>query len=374
MEAKGFRKLTAKGVDILLFLLSWGLINYKILLMKKMISTALLCILSSSLLMAQPKITLKEKTRDKRVDVMIDGKPFTAYIWPETLRKPVLWPVISDGGNEVTRQFPMKNKAGERADHPHHVGIWFNYGDVNGLDFWNNSESIPAEKAASYGTIYHKSVDKIKSGKGKGYMVASASWKNNAGDVLLNEVSEFVFSVDGKTRIIDRTTLLRAVNGDVKITDNKEGMFAIRVARELELPSKGKVVLTDSHGIETEVDASEDKTVSGSYLSSEGIKDDNVWATRARWMKLSGKMNGEQVAIVIYDHPSNPGYPTYWHARGYGLFAANTLGQKVFSEGKEELNFEVKNGQSATFRYRLAVFSKDPTINEIENTGRMFIR
>jgi hypothetical protein len=342
--------------------------------MKKIVSALSLAILIISLAGAQPQVKLESKPDDKRVDVLIDGKLFTSYIWPESIKKPVLWPVVSAAGNEVTRQYPLKNRAGERADHPHHIGVWLNYGDVNGLDFWNNSTSVPAEKASGYGTIHHESVDKVQGGKGEGFMVVSASWRNNAGDVLLNEVSEYTFSVQGKTRIIDRTTILKAVNGKVKITDNKEGMFAIRVARELELPAKGKVTLTDSHGNATEVDGSDDKLVSGSYLSSEGITNDNVWSTRARWMKLSGNISGEKVSIVIYDHPSNAGYPTYWHARGYGLFAANTLGQKVFSNGKEELNFEIQNGQSATFRYRLAVFQGDPSAQEIEKTAKEFIK
>jgi hypothetical protein len=203
-------------------------------------------------------------------------------------------------------------------------------------------------------------------------MVTSAAWKDNSGATILKEVSEFVFTANGKTRIIDRSTRLNAVNGNVRLTDNKEGMFAVRVARELELPASGKLKLTDSHGNVTEVDASGDETVTGNYLSSEGITGDDVWATRARWMKLSGEINNEKVAIVIFDHSSNPGYPTYWHARGYGLFAANPLGQEVFSDGKEKLNFEIEHGRSATFRYRMAVFSEDPSVKEIEKMAKQF--
>ena len=340
--------------------------------MKKLFSLVLIIAIATASLLAQPKIQLNPNPSEKKIDVTIDGKLFTSYIYPENIKKPVLWPVISAGGNEITRQFPMKNKEGERADHPHHVGIWLNYGDVNGLDFWNNSEAIPAENAKNYGTIYHETLESVKSEKGKATLLTTSSWKDINGKKLLKEVTEHSFMVQGKTRIIDRTTLLKAENGKVNITDNKEGMFAIRVTRELELPSTGKVKLVDSHGIVTEVDASDDKIANGDYLSSEGITGEAVWATRAKWMKLSGVINGEQVAIVIFDHPGNAGYPTYWHARGYGLFAANTLGQKVFSNGKEELNFSIENGESATFRYRLAVFSGEPTLEEINKMAKEF--
>lgn len=340
--------------------------------MKKILSILFIIVVFSTALLAQPKIKLIAKPTEKKVDVMIGNDLFTSFIYPSTIKKPVLWPVISAGGNEITRQFPLKHKKGERVDHPHHVGIWLNYGDVNGLDFWNNSEAIPAERADKYGTIYLRSIDDLKNGKGEATLVESSEWKDNSGKKLLDEKTEFTFSVKGKTRIIDRTTQLKAVNGEVKITDNKEGMFAIRVTRELELPATGKLKLADSHGVVTEVDAANDNIATGNYLSSTGITGGKVWGTRAKWMKLYGVINGEKIAIVIFDHPANAGYPTYWHARGYGLFAANTLGQKIFSKGKEEMNFSIENGQTATFRYRLAVFSGEPTVEEIEAMSKEY--
>jgi len=348
-------------------------LNYqKITVMKKLVVALFIVVGGFSAVWAQPKVNLVPKPSEKKIDVLIEGKLFTSYIYPTTLKKPVLWPVITAGGNEITRQYPLKIKEGERSDHPHHVGIWLNYGDVNGLDFWNNSEVILKEDASKYGTIYHETLESAKSEKGKATLLTTASWQDSKGNKLLKEVTEYTFSVQGTTRIIDHITLLKAENGKVKITDNKEGMFAIRVARELELPASGKIELTDSHGKVTSVDASDNKLVSGNYLSSEGITGEAVWATRGKWMKLSGVVNGEKVAIVIFDHPGNAGYPTYWHARGYGLFAANPLGQKVFSKGEKEMNFSIDNGESATFRYRLAVFSGEPTLEEIEKMSSDF--
>lgn len=340
--------------------------------MKKIIGLITMFLMYFSMAHAQPEIKLVKIPAENKVDVLIDNSLFTSYIYPDNIKKPVLWPVISAGGNEITRQYPMKMKPGERTDHPHHIGIWLNYGDVNGLDFWNNSEAIPASKADGYGTIYHDKVVKAKSGKNKGVLETKESWKDNKGDKLLDESTEYVFSTEDNARIIDRITTLKAVNGEVKITDNKEGMFGIRVTRELELPSTGKVKLVDSHGNVTEVDAGDDNIANGNYLSSEGIEGGDVWGTRGKWMKLYGTVNGEKVAVVIFDHPDNPGYPTYWHARGYGLFAANTLGQKIFSNGKEEMNFAIQKGKTATFKYRLAVFSGDPSVAELNKMSDEF--
>src|SRR5258708_1561027 len=67
----------------------------------------------------------------RRVDVIIDGRAFTSYVWPESLTKPVLYPLFTAQGNVVTRGFPLEPRPGERVDHPHHAGLWFDYGDVN---------------------------------------------------------------------------------------------------------------------------------------------------------------------------------------------------------------------------------------------------
>lgn len=310
-------------------------------------------------------IDLKANEVEKKVDVLVDGELFTSYIYPDNIKKPVLWPVMSPDGNVLTRSYPMVNKAGDRTDHPHHVGVWLNYGDVNGLDFWNNSEAIPSEEKDKYGTIYHQSIEKAESGKGTATLVTKSLWKSPDDEVMLEEETTFDFMAMDDVRIIDRTTTLTAMIDEVKFTDNKEGMFAIRVARELELPSDKPTELMDSHGVVTKVEKMDNTNVKGNYRSSEGIEGGEVWGTRAKWMKLSSEINGEPVSLVIIDHPANTGYPTYWHARDYGLFAANTLGQKVFSEGKEELNFSLKKGDSVTFKYRLVVAGENLTDDQI---------
>ncbi len=333
----------------------------------------LMAILSSSFIISSQNsdkqtIELQVNDAEKKVDVLVDGKLFTSYIYPNNVKKPVLWPVMSQAGNMLTRSFPMINKEGDRSDHPHHVGVWLNYGDVNGLDFWNNSEAIAPEKRDGYGTIYHKSIEKAKSGKGKALLITKSDWKSPDNTVMLNEETSFEFIAKEHVRIIDRVTTLKAAIDQVKFTDNKEGMFAIRVARELELPSEKPTELVDSHGIVTKVKKMDNTYVKGNYRSAKGVEGKEVWGTRCRWMKLASEINGENVALVIIDHPSNVGYPTYWHARDYGLFASNTLGQKIFSNGKKELNFSLKKGESVTFKYRLVVASgllTDDQINKL---------
>jgi hypothetical protein len=304
------------------------------------------------------KIEFVNHAADKRVDVLVDGNLFTSYWWPDTVMKPVLYPVFTSAGTEITRGFPIKARTGERADHPHHVGIWLNYGNVNGYDFWGNSYAIPTEKRkTSCGKVKHLRVEKISGGNGEGALVTAESWIDPSGKELLAEKTAYHFIAQGPTRIIDRVTTLTATGEAVSMKDTKEGMFGIRVARQLELPSQEALALTDARGNPETVKKMSNEGVTGSYKSSEGVTDEAVWGTRARWMNLTGKIGDEKISLVISDHPKNQSYPTFWHARGYGLFCANPFGMKDFTKGKEELNYIIPAGGSITFRYRVIVNS-----------------
>jgi Methane oxygenase PmoA len=146
------------------------------------------------------------------------------------------------------------------------------------------------------------------------------------------------------------------------------------VRRELEQPETDAVTYTDAKGNPTTVRAMSTNGVTGLYRSSEGLTGDAVWGTRGRWTMLTGTVNQEDITLVMLDHPGNPGFPTYWHARGYGLFAANPLGESVFSNGKEKLNFMIEPKQSATFRYRLVIMDGKATTNEVEELYDQFLK
>lgn len=297
-----------------------------------------------------------EDSLNKRVDAMVDGKLFTSYQWPENVCKPVLYPICTAKGTEITRGFPINPKPGERTDHPHQIGMWLTYGNVNGYDFWGNGSKGLGTKNENGGVIKHLSIDKKQKGKDEGILVTSSAWIAPTGEELMREHSEYHFLVKDSIRIIDRITTLTAKT-DITMPDTKEGMFGIRVARELELPSKEDVTLYSADGEATKVEALSNEHISGNYLSSEGVTGEAVWGTRAKWMNLFGNIGDEEISVIICDHPENPNYPTYWHARGYGLFAANPLGVNDFTEGKTSLNFYLKSGQSTTFKYRVIISS-----------------
>ncbi len=325
-------------------------------------ATVLLC-LFAGVTTAQTRFTVKPDTAAQRVAIAANGQPFTAYIFPSTIKKPVLYPLRTPDGTVVTRGFPLDSRPGERVDHPHHVGLWLNYGDVNGYDFWNNSDAV--DPSGKYGTIHHRKILETSDGD-QATLHVTADWITSDDDQVLEEDTKFVFSAQDKnTYLINRTTTLTAV-GDVSLTDNKEGMLGMRMARALELPSDEPAVFTDANGVFTEVKVLNNEGVNGMYRSSEGVEGAEVWGTRARWMQLSGQVDETPASVTIIDHPDNVGFPTYWHARGYGLFAANPLGQKALSGGTDELNFKLKDGQSVTFRYRVVLHAGKPLSDEEE--------
>lgn len=314
------------------------------------------------------RIELIRNDGEQKVDVMIDGQLFTSYIYPNSIKKPVLYPLITSKGTKITRGFPLEPISGERVDHPHHVGVWFNYGDVNGLDFWNNSDSIKVEKREHYGTIVHSQITMIESGNDQGVLDVKMNWNVPDGETLLVEETRFIFKADAQERSIDRITKLTAQDRKVELKDNKEGVLGIRVTRALEHPSDKPEFFTDSHGVATKVKMIDNKGVNGKYYNSEGHEGGDCWGKRADWVNLTSTIGDEDISLVIIDHPANVGYPTYWHARTYGLFAANPLGQKAFSKGKEELNFSLDPGTSVTWKHRILVVSGSKLSKEILDT------
>ncbi len=316
-------------------------------------------------------VQVTPNVEQRRVDITIDGAPFTSYVWPTTLKKPVLYPLIAPGGIEVSRGFPLAPRPGERVDHPHHAGMWFNYGNANGFDFWNNSDAIKPEDRGKMGTINQEKIVSTKSGPDQGELVVESVWVTGANQEILRETTRYVFTRRQNTRIIDQITTLQALD-QVVFHDDKEGLLGIRVARWLESPDEKGGTFTDASGRQTTVPNVTMPGATGVYLTSEGKKGDQAWGTRGRWCTLSGSNGNDTVTVAIIDHPGNPNYPTYWHARGYGLFAANPLGQHIFDPKSSVLDYTLNKGQSAPFRYRVLLIAGKTSSGDMDKEADGF--
>lgn len=295
------------------------------------------------LMLALPAIAQVRFTQaPDRVEVQIDGKPFTTlYMGPDTT-KPYLHPLRAASGKVVTRYFPMEVREGERRDHPHQRGLWFSHGDVNGYDYWANEVS---QKGPNKGKIVLNKVIAAREGRRQGSLEVSFDWLDPAGKPILNERRTMVFHAHPSLRIVDFDIVLTAIE-KVKFGDTKEGTFALRLAPSLEEPARG---------------APETPRRTGKMVNAEGLEgEQQVWGKRSAWVDYFGEVEGEKLGVAIFDHPQNPKHPTFWHARSYGLFAANIFGEHDFMADKtRDGSITLEPGGKLRFRYRVVIHPGD---------------
>ncbi len=267
-------------------------------------------------------------TRDgDKVTVKIEGELFTEYLAAPDLDPalgPILWPILGPAGKPMTRAYPMAEGPAERKDHPHHRSLWFNHGDVNGHSFWHKQ------------TIQHRKFVRVQGGE-KAEIVTQNDWLAPDGTKVCEDERRLAFSVDGDNRLIDFEITIKATDGPVEFGDTKEGSFGVRVAGTMKVDAKP----------------------GGRIVNSDGREDKAAWGKRAAWVDYQGPVEGETAGIAILNHPSSFRYPTYWHVRTYGLFAANPFGIKDFKGPEGDGSHTILKGESITLRYRVVLHRGD---------------
>ncbi len=308
----------------------------------------------------------------ERVDVEIDGKLFTSYRWAERIRRPVLLPIMTADGAFITRGFPIDTRSGETVGHPHQVGMSLSYGDVNGVDFWNNSTYRTAKELEKMGRIVHRKIVRIKSGKNRGEIVAQSDWITPDGKTILFETTKYIFQAKDKMRWIDRETVLTASAENVTFGDSKEGFFALHLNSELEQSSNIPEKIIDEKGNLSE--PPKDYNFNGEYLNSENLTGDKIWGTVGKWASVSGRIGNEEVTAAVFDSPKNHSYPSYMMIRGYGLLTLNPFGRKLYEPNKEERKFVLEPKKSIEFRHRLLILAGKVGCETIEKEYQNFIK
>jgi len=259
------------------------------------------------------------------LDIRLNNELFTRYDTTTGPNKPYFYPLLGPGGKHMTRRYPLEKVPGEEPDHPHHRGMWFTHGAVNGEDYW--SEGARAAKTV------HRQYDEVASGPVYGYFRAVTDWITKDGKKAAEDVREVcVYNVtDG--RLLDFEVTVRATEGPLVFGDTKEGSFGIRVPESIRVKGGG-----------------------GHIETAAGHKDADAWGKRAEWVDYYGPVEGETLGIAILDHPQNLRHPTYWHVRDYGLFAVNPFGLHDFTGDRANPkvgDYTIPAGGSLTFRYRI---------------------
>ena len=292
--------------------------------------------------------TVELRANERNVDVLIGGEQFTSFDFT-TYDKPILYPIYSPGQIGMTRNWPMKKDVvGESHDHPHHKSMWISH-EINGVDFW-------AERG---GTVKAERVETEFEGQQNNVLRSTSAWVKDAdGKTLLTDQTTYWFGGDNDSRWINCLINYQATHGDFQFDDTKEGLFAIRTHPDLRLTAKPDAGVAE---------------VFGSAINSAGVTGKDVWGKPAKWMLYFGEVDGNPVSIAMYDHPTNLRHPTTWHARDYGLVAANPFGMHHFL-GKEKGAGAVKvaDGKSLELRYRVEFFRGLATVEKIEEKYQAF--
>lgn len=272
-----------------------------------------------------------------RLRVEINGKLFTEYFFKDVPR-PYCYPLLGPNGVPMTRDWPMKNSPGEAQDHKHHRSLWFAHGAVNGHDFWSEDKD--------FGKTVHERFTKIRSGADAGVIQSRNQWIARDGTVVCTDDRTLrIYNRPDNERLFDFEITLHAGKSEVTLGDTKEGTMALRLAETMRLaPNKDNVGKPTGH-----------------IVNSEGVRDGATWGQRAAWCDYYGPVAGQTLGAAIFDHPQNPRFPTWWHVRDYGLFAANPFGRHDFEKlpDKSAGNLVVPAGQSVTFRYRIYLHEGD---------------
>lgn len=273
------------------------------------------------------------------VSIQINGQPFSNFYIGPAYPKPFLAPLRSATGLIVTRRFPMETIEGESRDHPHHRGLWIGYGNIDGVNFWENELDTPntdSETPKRQGRIVLRELGRMKGGAKAGTLSALFEWRTPDGAVLLEERRVTTFYADPVTRTVDIDATFTARTA-VRFADTKEGFFAIRISDSI--AGKNGGIMTNSDDAQTEK---------------------QVWGKRADWVDYDGVEDGHKVGIVVFDFPANYAHPPRWHVRDYGLFAINPFGLKDFEpQSSNRGGYLLPAGKSMRFRYRVIVHPGD---------------
>jgi methane monooxygenase PmoA-like len=285
------------------------------------------------------------------VDIRVGGRPFTTYYFDSSVAKPYFHPLRSAQGTVVTRGFPVTlDIAGEDRDEPHQRPMYFAHGDINGFDFWGEA-AFPTwsdHAASTFGRTVFRHLDEARSDDRNGSLQATFDLVAPTG-TLGREIQRFQFSGDEQTRIIECTFSIVATAGPIVIGDSKEGTFAIRVVKALRSPP-GRMVNADG-----------------------AVGEKGIWGKRSQWVDYYGRVGDEDVGVAMLDHSGNLRAPTYWHARGYGLLAANPFGAREFThDRKQRGSYTIPAGSSLVFRYGVIIHHGDPIQARVADAYRRF--
>ena len=290
------------------------------------------------------------KQSSDRIVILIAGKPFTTYYFSPDVAKAYLMPLQTAGGLVISRPFPIGNDASNgdpkaSSFEPHQRPLYFAHGDIDGLNFWGEAafhKYYSDHSHQAYGHMADPKIGDVHSGPDSGTIKASFALEDPSSRIIGHETQAFTFRGDDQTRTIDCDFILTADNGPITLGDTKEGTFGIRLGADLSAPR-------------------------GHMINSHGAKGEKaIWGKPADWVNYYGEVSGRKVGIVAFDHPKSFRHPTTWHARAYGLLAANPFGLREFTgDPNKDGSWTIPERSSLEFRYRVVIYDGEQSPEQL---------
>lgn len=282
------------------------------------------------------------------------------YHFGDKVAKPYFWPMNAPGDVPVTRAWPMlEGQPKETKDHVHQKSAWFCHGDVipegievkqkirgvEGVDFW--SENV------GHGRIVCVEVGTPKNGPHRATVSTRNEWRTADGMKIMDEARVITFLDLGHARLFVLDIDLHASVCPITFGDTKEGSMGVRVNDEMTVKNGGHF-----------------------YNADGKIDEKEIWGNKSVWCDYVGTVQGKQVGIAVFDDPANK-FTANWHARGYGLMAANPFGRNRsgFPDQKGKMDLvKLAKGDHLQLRYGILLHSGDSKAGKVAEAFESFKR
>jgi len=278
------------------------------------IGTSLVACLMVVIPLSAAKITAVKV--GSKINVTIDNKYFTSYIFSEDEKYPFFYPVNGPvSGGSVTS---MRN-----AEYPHHSSLFFGCDLVNGGNYW--------QEGLERGRIISVNAEITKQGGDTVIITDECIWSRpgaispvkDTRTITITAPSAAVYQID--------VDILMEMLIDVTIKKTNHSLFSVRMAADLSVKN------------------------GGTMINAEGIKSEkDTFGKNSPWMDFYGKRGDAIEGLAIFQHPSNPWYPSPWFTRDYGFMSPTPMYWPA--NGSETF---MKKGTILNLRYRVLVHSGD---------------
>lgn len=319
--------------------------------MKRLLAIALALVAAAN---ARADAVTITKGKDS-IEFKIGKELVATYYHGDGVAKPYFYPMNAPGDIPVTRGWPMvKGLPKETTDHPHQKSAWFCHGDVipeglelkersadkrvHGVDFWSEGKG-------------HGKIVCVAVGDPKGGTVATRNeWRAPDGTKIMDEKRVISLHDLGKGRLFVLEIHLHASVCPITFGDTKEGSMGVRVNDEM-------IVKNGGH-----------------FYNAEGKADEKeVWGRPSAWCDYVGRVGGKTAGIAVFDDPENK-HKAVWHARGYGLMAANPFGRDASfpsQKGNKDLVKLAKDGH-LMLRYGVYLHAGDTKEGKVADAFETF--